>query len=181
MNALLGFLPFVAFAVLNDRLGAAAALGLAALIALAVAVKAMRTPPHGAPLFEAGVVVIFGGLAIWAWVTGSAMTLAAAHLFTKLGLLVLILAGMALGQPFTLAHARMQVDPTYADSPDLLRASQLIAGAWALAFVAMIAGDLVLLDHPAWPQALTFAVSLCGLAAAGAFTLWFADRAKQAT
>lgn len=108
------------------------------------------------------------------------MTLIQTHLYAKIGVLAVVLVGMAVRQPFTLVYAREQVDPAYWNSPRLLRTSQIITAAWAGAFAVMAAGDLALILRPDLPHYLTFVVSTCCFLAAGAFTLWFAARAKSA-
>lgn len=86
---------------------------------------------------------------------------------------------MAVGQPFTLQYARESVAPEYWDSPEFLRTNYVISAAWALAFVVLIAVDLVLLFTPAIPQHLGILATIAALVVAAKFTAAYPERAAH--
>lgn len=59
------------------------------------------------------------------------------------GLFLIVLASIALRQPFTLQHAREKVAEALRNSPHFLRVFYAMTFAWALAFAAMVAADLL--------------------------------------
>jgi hypothetical protein len=95
------------------------------------------------------------------------------------GLMLLVLAGVALGRPFTLAMARAKVLPERAATAGFLRTHQLIATAWAAAFGVLALADLVWILKPTWPIAIPIAIGAAGLLGALKFTQWAPGRARR--
>ena len=93
--------------------------------------------------------------------------------------MLLVLAGIALGKPFTLAFARAQVALERATSPQFLRTASLVAAAWAGAFGVLAVADGVWIVEPAWPLAVPVAIGAAGVLGALALTRWLPQRARR--
>jgi hypothetical protein len=180
MGTILGFLPFIAFSVLESRIGAPAALILGALIALGLVVRSRVRPPHSFKILEVGTVVLMAAVALYAALAGADLSLVAVRLSVDGGLLLIVLISIAIGQPFTLQYAREQVDRAYWDSPRFLRVNTVITTGWAVAFAIMIAAEGLMLLVPGFPQPLGYALVVAALVGAFAFTNWYSKRAKAA-
>jgi hypothetical protein len=176
MGILLGFLPFIAFFVFEDRMGPTHALAVGTLIALLLTIKAWRQPPHTIKILEAGTVVLMGALALYSMTAGTALTLIAVRCCVDAGLLLIVLVSLAVRQPFTIQYARQQVDPALWHSPKFIRTNYIITGAWAAAFAVMTAAEALMLANPSFPQALGFGIVIAAIFGALGFTIW---RSKQ--
>lgn len=97
--------------------------------------------------------------------TDVAWSVGLVRLVVDVGLMLLVLAGVAAGRPFTLAMARAKVTPERAASPAFLRTASLIACAWAAAFGVLALADVVYLLRPDWPLAVPIALGVAGLLA----------------
>ena len=110
MNMLIGFIPFAVFAVLEHFTGLVTALFVAAAASLAIIARDLlrRKSPKS---LEVGSAVIFGGLGLYASRLAPAWSLFEVRLYVDTCLLLLVLASIAAGRPFTLAYARERVAP----------------------------------------------------------------------
>ncbi len=59
------------------------------------------------------------------------------------GLMLIALASIALRQPFTIQYARETVGCEHWDSPAFIHINYVIRAAWAVAFGALAAADIV--------------------------------------
>ncbi|WP_431271961.1 hypothetical protein [Dankookia sp. P2] len=145
MGILLAFAPFVAFALVDRLVGPTEGL-VAGALAAAVLVLRDRFGPRGqVKLLEAGTLLLFGGLALYAVLGGPAWSVIGVRLCVDAGLLAIVLATIAIGRPFTLQYARDQVAPEFWDQPEFIRVNTVISAAWALAFAVMVLAELALL------------------------------------
>ncbi|WP_421917146.1 hypothetical protein [Mesorhizobium sp.] len=179
MGILLGFLPFIAFSLLDDRLGPTKALAIGAAIALVLSIRAWRQPPHSIKILEGGTTILMGGLALYTALSGAALSLVAVRLCVDAGLLLIVLVSMAIKQPFTIQYARQEVDPKYWNSPGFLRTNYVITGAWAAAFAVMVVAEAVMAADADFPRAVGFGVVIAALLAALGFTIWRSRRARS--
>jgi hypothetical protein len=179
MNIVIGFLPYIAFFLLESRIGTPLALALGALVAAGLVVRSKLRPPHDFKMFEAGTVAVFVILALYSFATGTTLSLVTAHLCVKAGILLIVLISMLVRQPFTLAYARQQTDPRYWDSPRLLRTSYIITSAWAVAVTLGIGLDLVMLANPQIPQPMSLVASLIAFGGAIVFTRWYTANVRR--
>src|SRR5215813_1581576 len=67
------------------------------------------------------------------------------------GILLIALGSMLLRYPFTLQYALEEVPAETAGIPGFLRANYVITGAWAMAAVLMMAGNLAMIYVPGLP------------------------------
>ena len=180
MGILVSFLPFLAFAVFERRLGATAALAIGAVVAIALIVRGLRYPPHSPSVLEAGTAILMAGLALYLELAGGALPVVAVRFVVDAGLFLIVVATLAIGRPFTLRYARQHVDPALWNEPGFLRTNYVITGAWAAAFAVMAAAEGAMVFNPALPQTFGFAVVAVTLLAAIGFTVWYPARVRTA-
>ena len=167
MQLLIAFSPFLAFLVGQHLLGIVPALCAGAAVAGAIVVRARLRGAREVNVLEAGTALLFAALALAAtFLHGVTWSVGLVRLVVDGGLMLLVLAGVAVGRPFTLALARGRVTPEVAASPRFLRRMRLIAAAWAGAFGVLAIADVVLILQPAWPLAVPLAISAAGVLAA---------------
>ena len=179
MGILLAFAPFLAFAVLDRFLGPAEALAAAAAVSAALILRDLAGARRGVKLLEAGTFALFAGLALYTWLSGTEWSVIGVRLCVDAGLLLVVLASMAAGQPFTLQYARDQVAPEFWDRPEFIRTNYVITGVWALAFAVIVLAELALLYVPGLPQSAGIIVIVLALVAAVKFTGWYPERQKR--
>ena len=166
MAMLFAFSPFLAFLVGEHLLGIVPALCVGGAVAVALVLRERLRGVREVRVLEVGTAVLFGALALAASFTTAVMwSVGLVRLVVDCGLMLLVLAGVAVGRPFTLAIARERVTAEVAASPAFLRRVQLIAAAWAGAFGVLALADLVLILQPEWPLAVPIAIGAAGLIA----------------
>lgn len=77
---------------------------------------------------------------------------------------------MAIGKPFTLQYARERVPPDRWQSPQFARINFVITAVWALAFVCIVAADLMMVYMPNVPLRVGIVVTVAALYGAYRFT-----------
>jgi len=181
MGLLLAFSPFIMFFIVERLAGPVAGLAAGALtsgVLLARDRLRSRWPPK---VLEVGTLLLFGALALRAAVEGAASwTAAEVRLGVDAGLLLIVLASLALRRPFTLQYARERVGAEVAARPAFMAVNVVITGVWALAFLVMVVADLLLILRPEAPPWI--AIAATGVAVAGAlrFTAWYpAETARR--
>jgi hypothetical protein len=180
MDLLLAFSPFLAFLVGERHLGLVPALCAGAAAAVALVVRERLRGAREVRVLEAGTALLFAGLAACAaFVPGIAWSVGLVRLVVDVGLMLLVLAGIAIGRPFTLAFARGKVSAEVVSSPRFLRTVSLVAAAWAGALGVLALADIVMIVEPAWPLAVPIAIGSAGLLGALALTRWLAARARR--
>ena len=171
MGLLLAFSPFLAFLAGERHFGIVPALIAGAVVAAGLVVRERLRGARDVRVLEAGTAVLFAALAACAaFVTDIAWSVGLVRLVVDLGLMALVLAGIAIGKPFTLAFGREKVSAERAASPAFLRLHRLIAAAWAVAFGVLAIADGVFMLRPDWPLAVPVAIGLAGLGGAALFT-----------
>jgi hypothetical protein len=178
MNLVVGFLPFILFALLS-RLSVDLALWTAFAAAFIVTIRDFVESPS-LRLLDSASLLLFALLAL---VRGfdPTLSLAMVRFLSALVLLVVLAASLALRRPFSLEYARL--DPKEAGWPEplFLRVNYHVSLVWTAAFAAMAAADGALAFTQALPLYASIAISIAGLAAAVTFTLRYpAAIAKRA-
>lgn len=181
MHLLLAFAPFIVFAAVDRLVGSTQALVAAALTAAALVLRDHLRPGRSPKLLEIGTVILFGGLAAYALIARPDWSVIQVRLFVDAGLLLVVLATLALGRPFTLQYAREQVPAELWDSPAFLRTNQVITAVWALAFAVMVLAELALLYLPAMPPRIGIVAVILALVGAFKFTAWYPEHVRQRT
>ncbi len=139
MNLVLGFTPFILFAVL---------MGLSPDIALWVAFAAAFTLGMRSFLdtrvlktLDAGNTALFGLLALYKGFIQPSLSFGVVLLAVDGGLLAIVIASLLLHEPFTLQYAREQVAPAEWTSKIFLRANYVVTAVWVAALALMTAAD----------------------------------------
>lgn len=172
MDMILAFLPFIVYMVLAHSIGITEALTAAAVTALAMQARELG---RGKPLkvLEIGTVLLFGGLALYAWLTGTRWGIADVRLRVDGGLALVVLASLLLKKPFTLQYARERVEPARWDEPAFIRSNYVITGVWFAAFLLMLACDAVMAYDPSIPTRIPVWVTIGAMWLAIKFTRWY--------
>jgi signal transduction histidine kinase len=180
MGILLAFAPFIVFAIVERFFGPVAGLIAAALVSAALLVRdwmgAGRTPK----ILEVGTFLLFGALALYSVFGNPSWSVIRVRLCVDVGLLLIVLASVAVGRPFTLQYARERVSPEYWASPQFLRTNYIITAAWALAFVVIVLAELALLYVPGVPPRVGIVAIILALVGAVKFTSWYPEHVRAA-
>ncbi|MGB8363168.1 MAG: hypothetical protein ACLQUZ_11170 [Rhizomicrobium sp.] len=168
MGMLLGFSPFIIFALLT---GLSVDLALWAALAAAFAI-AIRDFAHTRLLrvLDVGSTALFGLLALYAGFIQPSLSIQAVRLVIDGGLLMIALSSIIIGNPFTLEYAREQVPEEMWHAPLFVRTNYIITGVWTAAFAAMTAADAAATFNKRFPLTLDVAAGLAALTLAVAFT-----------
>jgi hypothetical protein len=180
MGILLAFAPFIAFAIVDRLAGPTEGLIIGACVSAALLVRDWITPGKRPKLLEIGTALLFAGLALYAVLGRPTWSVIGVRLCVDAGLLLIVLASMAVGRPFTLQYAKEQVAPEFWGRPDFIRTNYVITAGWALAFAVMVAADLALLILPDMPPRLGIAAIVVALVGAVKFTGWYPKHVKDA-
>ncbi|WP_233834112.1 hypothetical protein [Paraburkholderia sp. ZP32-5] len=176
MNLLLAFAPFVAFVVVEHLVSVPAGLAAGAILAAALVVRDLVTPGRHVKLLEIGTVLLFGALTVYAFTNDVQWSTAAVRLRVDAGLMLIVLASIAVRKPFTLQYARETVGREHWDSPDFVAINYVISAAWAIAFGALVLADIVMAYVPAVPHSMGVIATVVALVAAVKFTRWYPEQ-----
>lgn len=166
MQMLLGFSPFIIFAIVSN-VSISLALWLAFAAAFAVGIRTFLQKRE-IRILDAGSIVLFGGLAVVSGVIPVSPSLV--RLIINGGLMLIVLASLAMKKPFTLPYAKETTPPPIWDLPIFLQVNTTISSVWAAAFGVMAAADLAAyLDFLSLP--LDIAIGLLALIGAIVFSV----------
>lgn len=183
MGALLAFLPFGVFAALDRLVGSTAGLSAGAATAAAMILSGLLRG-RSLKVLEVGTVLLFGGLALLEIAGVGGWSLMEVRLRVDAGLMLVVLASIALKKPFTLQYACESRPPEQWGDPAFVRSNYVITTVWALAFAAMVAADLVLIYRPDVPPRVGVIATVTAILIAVKFTAfypkWIRRRAARA-
>jgi len=175
MGMLLAFAPFIAFAVVERLASPTEGLVAGALVATCLLLRDLirgRT----AKVLEVGTAILFAGLNLYALLTRPAWSVVGIRLVVDAGLLLIVLASMAMRRPFTLQYAREQVDAETVAEPEFLRVNYILSWAWVAAMVLMLIADILMIYFPALPLWSGVVAIYLARNAAVYFTKWYSNR-----
>lgn len=178
MGILLAFAPFIVFAVVDRIIGPTEGLIAGALTSAALLARDVLAPGRTPKILEIGTVLLFGGLAGYAVLAGPAWSVIGVRLCVDAGLLLIVLATLLLGRPFTLQYAREQVAPELHADPQFIRTNYVITSVWALAFAVMVIAEAALLFVPSLPHRIGVIAIVIALVGAVKFTGWYPEHVK---
>jgi hypothetical protein len=177
MTMFLILAPFASFALLMLVASAPVALFVSAAICLAViAFDLLRG--RQVKILGAGSVVLFGTLGGYIILVDPDLSSFAIKLTVDAGVLAISLASIACGFPFTLQYAREMVAPETAALPGFIKANYIITWAWAGAFVAMAAANVLAIYSPGLPLWAGVAIAFAARNTAMYFTKWYPEYRK---
>ena len=168
MGILLGFAPFIVFALLTE-LSVDLALWAALAAAFVIGIRDFAQT-RLLRVLDVGSIFLFGVLALYTGFIQPSLSIQAVRLVVDGGLMIIALVSILIGSPFTLDYAREQVPEEFWHTPLFLRTNYIITGVWVLAFGAMTAADAAATFSAHFPLALDVAASLAALALAVVFT-----------
>ena len=177
MGMLLAFLPFLVFALLERIAGPAAGLLAGTAVSGGLLLRDRLTPGRSPKLLEIGTLLLFGALSV-IMLAGAAWSVVQVRLAVDAGLLLIVLATLAIGRPFTLQYAREQVPEAYWNSPEFHRTNVVITAAWAVAFAVLVAVEGAMVALPGFPHQLGVVVIVLALVGAVKFTQWYPSRSR---
>jgi hypothetical protein len=180
MSIILSFLPFIAFAVLQGRLGSPASLAIAAAVAAALIVRHSLILRKSLKILEAGSMALFALMAVVTLIPQVHLSVVGVKLCVDVGMLAIVLGSLVVRKPFTLQYAREQVPAEIAALPQFLTINIKITTAWALAFATFVAADLAMIYLAGFTPVMATIAHFAALAAAGAYTAWLPKAAAKA-
>lgn len=176
-RALLGFAPFVAFALMEKLIGIE--VGLAAGLTISLALLAWEVAGHrGFNILELGSALIFAlltAIAVHRYPTWSVWEV---RLYVDGGLALVVFLSVLIRRPFTLQYGRRAVSPDARGGRDVLRHS-IISSVWGSAFAGLGVVDFIMTCDPGAPDRRGIILTLALLAAAARFTQWYVKRIRN--
>jgi hypothetical protein len=168
MGILLGFAPFILFALLTN-ISVSLALWVAFAAAFAIGIRDFA---HTRILrvLDVGSTILFGLLALYAGFIQPSLSVQAVRLVVDCGLLLIAATSMAIRNPFTLQYAREQTPQEFWNTPVFIRTNYIITAVWTLAFLVTTAADATATFNKKFPVSLDIGVGLAALALAVIFT-----------
>lgn len=175
MGILLAFAPFIVFFILQRFVGYTTGLSAAAVTSALLVVKDRITGGR-LKVLELGTFILFTGLAVYAAINHPTWSIIFVRLLLDAGLLLVVLASLALRQPFTLQYAKEQIAPEFWTNPGFIRTNYIITGVWALAFALLVATEAAILHVPSVPQKVGIWVAILVIYGAFRFTVEYPKR-----
>ena len=169
MNLVLGFVPFILFAVLM-RLSADLGLWVAFAAAFTLGMRSFLDTQVLKTL-DAGNTALFGLLALYKGFIQPDLSFGALLLAVDGGLLAIVIASLALHEPFTMQYAREQVSPEQWQTPAFLRTNYIVTGVWVAALALMTGADAAATFASAISVTSAMAAGLVALVVALMFSL----------
>ncbi len=168
MTLILGFAPFILFALLS-RLSADLALWTAFAAAFVVTIRDFVERPV-LRLLDGTSMALFGLLALGRGFIAPDLPLAAVRTIVDTVMAVAIAISLLRGQPFSLQYASPQTAGRVWPLPQFLRVNFIISATWLLAFAAMTMADAAVTFLPV-PLYVGVAVSIVAVGCAVTLTL----------
>jgi hypothetical protein len=178
MTIFLILAPYATFAVLMMLAPAAVSLFATVAICLATIVVERFGRGRTVKILPAGAVVIFAAIGAYVLLVDPNMSVSAVKFSVDAGMLLVILASIAIRRPFTLQYAREEVDAETAVLPGFIRANYIISWVWAASMVAMMVGNVALIYVPGLPIWSSLLVAFAARNSAVYFTKWYPEHRK---
>jgi hypothetical protein len=169
MGILLGFVPFIVFALLSG-ISISLALWLAFAAAFAIGIRDFL---HAKiiRLLDLICLMLFAMLALYVGFIQPSLPVQAIRMIADIVLLLLALISMARRTPFTGQYVRDEVPEHLWDTPEFVRMTYILSAVWAAAFLVMAVADGLATFQQYLSFSLDVAIGLVALAAAVVFTL----------
>ncbi len=174
MSILLGFAPFIVFALLAS-ISVSLGLWLAFAAAFVITIRDFVESPT-LRLLDIGGVIIFGLMALFTGFIEPSISLPAVRLLVEGGFLSLALVSLLVRRPLTLAYGHEHVPEAAWNTTAFRRANYLLTAGWALAFAVMALTDGAASFQGAVSLSLDLAIGLAALGLAIIFTVRYPAR-----
>ena len=179
MGVLLGFTPFIVFALLTS-VSVSLALWAAFAAAFVITMRDFVQSPT-LRVLDAGSMALFGLLWLYDGFIQPGLSIQAVRLVVDGGLFAIAIASILIRTPFTLQYAKDEAPEELWTSPGFIRANYVITGVWAAAFAVMSAADASATFHRMLPLSLDVAAGLATMAGAIVFTVRYPAFARADT
>jgi len=178
VSIFLSFAPYIAFFVALRLVAVVPALWAAA--GVAALITGWNLARGGSlKVLEIGSLVVFAAIASFTAIEHWHWTLIGVRLAVDCGLLVLVLASLAIDRPFTLQYARERVPEEVRNHPLFLSVNRRITWVWAAAFTALVAAHAIVVFVPGTPVYLDIAVTVIALFGAFRFTQRYPEAVRR--
>ena len=169
MGILLGFAPFIVFALLAG-ISVSLALWVAFAAAFVITIRDFVQSPT-LRLLDAGSIVLFGMLALFTGFIVPSLSIQAVRFIVEVSFLAILLISLLLKRPVTFEYSHDHLPDEVWKTPRFLRANYTLTGVWALGFALMTSADAVATFNGEFPLALDIAAGLAVLGIIIAFTV----------
>jgi hypothetical protein len=159
MGILLGFAPFIVFALLSRFVPASVSLWASAAVSAAL--------------------VLFALLGLYTSFTHRAWDVPTVRSVIDGGLLLIILQSLLVRRPFTLQYAREQVPAAAQSSATFVRTNYIITAVWALAMAIIVIADLAMHFVTRLPVQVESVAIVGALCSAFWFTKWYPEQIRK--
>ena len=178
MTIFLILAPYGAFALLMMVTSAAVSLFATAAICLATIALDAIVRGRSIKILAAGSVLTFATVGCYVLLAGPGMSVSAVKFSVDAGMLLVILASIAIRRPFTLQYALEEVDAETAKLAGFIRANYIISWVWAASMVAMMIGNVALIYVPGLPIWSSLLIAFAARNSAVYFTKWYPEHRK---
>jgi hypothetical protein len=178
MTIFLILAPYGAFALLMIVTSAAVSLFATAAICLATICFDTIVRGRSIKILAAGSVVTFATVGCYVLLADPGMSVSAVKFSVDAGMLLVILASIAIRRPFTLQYALEEVDAETTKLAGFIRANYIISWVWAASMVAMMIGNVALIYVPGLPIWSSLLVAFAARNSAVYFTKWYPEYRK---
>jgi hypothetical protein len=178
MGVLLGFAPFITFALLSRFVPANVSLWSGAAVS-AVLIVREKLRGRSLKILEVGTFILFAFLGLYASLTHDVWDIPIVRSVVDGGLLLIIVLSLLARRPFTLQYAREQVPPETQSSPTFIRTNYIITTIWALAMAIIVIADLVMHFVTSLPVQVEAAAIVAALGGAFWFTKWYPQQLRK--
>lgn len=179
MGILLGFAPFITFALLSHFVGASVSLWAAAAVSAALVLRE-KLRGRSMKILEAGTFTLFALLGLYTSFTHVAWDTPIVRSVVDGGLLFIILLSLLIRRPFTLQYAREQVPAAVQSSPTFVGTNYIITTGWALAMAIIVLADLAMHFVAGLPVQVGIVAIVGALGGAFWFTKWYPRQIRKA-
>jgi hypothetical protein len=177
MTIFLILAPYAAFALLMLVTSSAVSLFTGAAICLAVIAYDIAGG-RSIKILGAGSVAVFTAVGAYVTLIDPHLNVSAVKFSVDTGIFLITLGSIMIGKPFTLQYAREMVDAETTKYPGFIKASYMIAWAWTVSMLLMMAGNVALIYVPALPLWSGLLIAFAARNSAVYFTKWYPEYRK---
>jgi hypothetical protein len=172
MTIFLILAPYGIYAALMTLISPTLSLAIGAVLCLMAAAYDLAQG-RSIKILGIGSAIVFAGVAAYIGFFDRAMSPSAVRLAVDCGIFALSLGSIVVRAPFALQYALEAVPAETAAMPGFLRANYVITGAWTVAMLLMIVGNLMTLYVPGLPYWTGLAIAFAARNSALYFTRWY--------
>ncbi|MBN1527354.1 MAG: hypothetical protein JW919_07220 [Candidatus Omnitrophica bacterium] len=175
MAILIGFAPWIIFAILAGHGRMLEAASIAAIASLASMIGDIRKK-RSIKVLQAGTLVFFSALTLAAFFADRAWLGRWTQLMSSSALAAITLVSIIMRRPFTIQYARESVPKEYWDTPEFFHANLVITWVWFAAFAVNTVGSAIRVVAPHIWSGTSWVISICTFVAAMKFTKWYSGK-----